>query len=193
MWTFGKIVLAIVLLIGNGVVWYMLAYPAYTYRYRMTVEVIADGALRRGASVVEMRTTDYKVGLPETKGVRHRVRGEAVFVDLGNGRNLIATLGFGPNGSEDRIGSLVHIAFLPSHPRLQVEDLATLTGTAPLTGNLIPTLVTFADLNDPKTARVVRPGEFEQVFGPDVHFRRAFIEMVPADAWPYTWFGWPRA
>ena len=35
------------------------------------------------------------------------------------------------------------------------------------------TLVSFSDLNDPTTARVITPGEFEQAFGSDVPFMRA--------------------
>jgi hypothetical protein len=34
------------------------------------------------------------------------------------------------------------------------------------------------DLNDPSNARVVRPDEFEAVFGPGVRFKRVWIEMT---------------
>jgi hypothetical protein len=186
------VALIVVLVIAGFAAWWLSQTPTYTYRFRLVIEAEVDGALRSGASVIEVRTTDFKVGLPETKGLRSSVRGEAVFVDLGNGRNLIATLGFGPDGSEDKIARLALLAFLPSHPRLEVGDVPNLTGEAPLTGNLIPTLVTFADVNVPKTARVVRPGEFEQVLGRGVRFKRAFIEMVPAGSWPFSMLGWPR-
>lgn len=178
MRTFGIIVGTIVLIIGGFIAWWASQTPTYVYRFRLVIEADAGGALRSGASVIEVRTTHYKVGSAETAGVRSHVRGEAAFVDLGDGKHVIATLGFGPNGSEDKIDMLVNIVFLPSHPGLRVDGLPKLTGTAPLTGNLIPTLVTFTDLNDPKTARVVRPEEFEQVFGPGVRFKRAFVEMT---------------
>ena len=42
----------------------------------------------------------------------------------------------------------------------------------------MPTFVTFADLNDPKTARVVSPKDFEGVFGPGVQLKRVEIEMT---------------
>lgn len=42
----------------------------------------------------------------------------------------------------------------------------------------LPTLVTFTDLNDPMSVRVVDPDGFEQAFGPGVRFKRAFIEMT---------------
>jgi hypothetical protein len=172
------VALIIVLVIAAFAAWWLSQTPTYTYRFRLMIEAEVDGVLRSGASVIEVRTTDFKVGLPETKGLRSSVRGEAVFVDLGNGRNVFATLGFGPNGNEDKIDRLAYIAFSQRDPRLEIKDLSKLTGTAPLAGDLIPTLVTFTDLNDPKTARVIRPEEFEQAFGPGVRFKRALIEMT---------------
>lgn len=50
--------------------------------------------------------------------------------------------------------------------------------TAELRPDQLPMLVTFANLHDPSTARVVQPNEFEQVFGSGVHFHRASIEMT---------------
>jgi hypothetical protein len=47
-----------------------------------------------------------------------------------------------------------------------------------LAGEDIPTLVIFSDLNDPITARIVRPEELPQVFGEGVRFIRAYVEMT---------------
>jgi hypothetical protein len=30
-------------------------------------------------------------------------------------------------------------------------------------------------------------------YGDDVHFRRAFVEMVPAGSWPFNAIGWPAS
>ena len=46
------------------------------------------------------------------------------------------------------------------------RDEYKLKGKGNLPSSYVPTFVTFSDLNDPKTARVVRPDQFEQVFGP---------------------------
>jgi hypothetical protein len=193
MRTLGIIVVGIVALIGGAVVWWESQTPTYAHRFRLVIEVEAGGVLHSGSSVIDVRITDNKFGSPEMKGLRPRVRGDAVFVDLGGGKHVIATLGFGPAGNEDWIAGLTEGAFLPSHPGLRFWDVPGLTGTAPLIGKKIPTLVTFADLNDPKSARVVGVTDFESVFGPDVHFKRAFVEMVPVGWWPFSMLGWPRA
>jgi hypothetical protein len=107
-----------------------------------------------------------------------QLKGEAVFVDLGGGRDMIATLGFGPTASENKIEFLAFDAFPKAGKRVDVTTLAKSRDSAPLTGDLIPTLVTFADLNDPKSARVVRPNELDRVFGPGIRLRSARIEMT---------------
>ena len=190
---FGCIVLILMLLIGGGVVWYMLAYPAYTYRYRMTVEVMADGALHSGSSVIEVKI-HTQPNLLSNPTIFTAIRGEAVFVDLGKGRNVIALLASGPKGGNvDYPSYLVSKHFKLSWDDWDLAKYSELRGRWDLPDDDFPTFVTFTDLNDPKSARVVGPYQFEQVFGARVRFNRAFIEMVPAGTWPFRVFGWPRA
>lgn len=176
-------ILALVVLVSIPIVWlgsaviYQNAHT-YTHRFRLGIEVDTPNGVVSNSSVIEVTKIEKADWTPTLPGVVSRVHGEAVFFDLGEGRNVIAILGFGPTGSEDRIASLTHIAFLPGRPKLQIEDIPKLTGSVELTGNLIPTLVTFENLNDPATARVVRSEEVEQVFGPGFRFRRAWIEMT---------------
>ena len=173
-----SIILLVVLLIGGGVAWWASQSPTYVHRYRLTIEAEIGGVVRSGASVIEVRTTDYKAGLPENEGPAFASIGDAVFLDLGRGQNVIALLGFNPHGARDLIDLLDFHVFRASNPRLQIEDLPKLTGRAPLPGDLMPTLVTFNDLKDPKSAREVGFTEFEHVFGADVHFKGAWIEMT---------------
>lgn len=176
----GFVVLSVVVLIGGAVAWYKISYPTYTYRYRMTVEVVTDGALRSGSSVIEVQLIKQPPIITNSPPVFPKVRGEAVFVDLGAGRNVIALLAAGPNGNNVDYPSSV----VAQHFRLsgvKNEDLARfpkLQGRWELPEDQIPTLVTFADTNDPKSARVVGPGEFTEVLGPGVRLERVWIEMT---------------
>jgi hypothetical protein len=175
---FGIIVLCVVLLIGGAVVWYQFAYPTYAYRYRMTVEVMVDGAVHSGSSVIEVKIQTQPNLLSNPTIVPHVV-GEATRVDLGDGRNVFALLLGGRdaenvNYSYQIIPRLFHV----SYENNDLPKLASLRGSRELTGDNIPTLVTFADLNDLKTARLVGPNEFESVFGHGVHFKRMWIEMT---------------
>ena len=66
-----------------------------------------------------------------------------------------------------------------------------LEGSAELRGNLIPTLVTFSDLADPASAKVVEPTVtgFAAAFGLGFRPAGVTLEMVPAGVWPFTLIG----
>src|SRR5262245_578483 len=77
--------------------------PVYTYRYRLTVEVDTPEGLKSGSSVIETTVQDNTEswGPPESRMVRSRTKGEAVFVDLGSGKHVIALLAMGPTATDD--------------------------------------------------------------------------------------------
>ena len=154
--------------------------PVYIYRYRLTIEVDTPQGLKSGSSVIETTVQDdtESWGPREARLVRSTTKGEAVFVDLGSSRQVIALLAMGPSGVDDPdFTNLVPTLF----QRRALEEMRSWQerkGQFTLPSNLVPTLVTFADLNDPNTARVLRPDELEAVLGPGVQFRRAWIEMT---------------
>jgi hypothetical protein len=140
--------------------------------------------LRTGSSVLEVRTAEHTWGLHEMRGIRSSLRGEAVFVDLGQGRNLVAVLGGGPTGSDDTTMRRLPAVAFGLQKRTWEEQQAALTGgalrgrRAEVPAHMLPTLVTFSDLNDPRSAQVVDPAALERVFGPGVRLERAWIEMT---------------
>jgi hypothetical protein len=163
-------------ILAGLLLWGWVAYPSYSYAFRLIIDVDTPSGLKTGSSVISL-TWRSQMPIGPRSAVT-QVKGEAVFVDLGGGRHVIATLGFGPNGAEDKLEYLAPEAFKRAGRPTDVKDLARTQGSAPLTGDLIPTFVAFTDLNDPKTARVVRPNEFPAVFGAGVRFRDARIEMT---------------
>jgi hypothetical protein len=177
--TIGLILAALILIpaawLGSVVVYE--AWNTYTHRFRLTLEVDTPEGVKSGSSVIEVAVWQKADWFPQTGGFGSRVRGEAVFVDLGNSRNVIAVLGLGPTASKVDLHYLAGEAFSRSFPRWYFEA-PNWVGRAELRGELIPTLITFSDLNNPKTARVVRPQELPQVFGNGFKLRSAFVEMT---------------
>jgi hypothetical protein len=175
----GIIALSIVLLIGGTFV----LWPTYAYRYRITLEVEVDGAIKNGSSVLEVtRRWDPVPGRPITH-YSTAAMGEAVFVDLGTVGNLFLLLTNEGRNNPEQLGAQT-FHFDPtdtndvSEQRRRVDALTAKRATAELRPDQLPMLVTFANLHDASTARVVRPSEFEQVFGAGVHLHRAWIEMT---------------
>jgi hypothetical protein len=169
---------------------FALAFPDYAHRFRLTVEVDTPEGLRSGSSVIEVERKDVR-WVPAPGRHEFRVRGEGVFLDLGGGRNAVAVLAHGENAED--VSQIITL-WVEAHGRKRWDEdvwsgRTELRGVVELRPPLVPTLVTFADPLDPATVRVVRPGEFEQAFGPGFRFRRATLEMVPTGRWPLRALG----
>jgi hypothetical protein len=68
-------------------------HPTYTYRYRMTVEVMTRQGLRRGSGVLEVAAHKlYKMSAQEAAGSIF-TRGQAVVVDLPSGPIFVLVTG----------------------------------------------------------------------------------------------------
>ncbi|MCA3586399.1 MAG: hypothetical protein IOC90_07615 [Methylocystis sp.] len=199
-WFSASIVIGLCLLVG----W--CSMPTAHYRYRLTVEIDTPEGVKSASAVHEV-TWDYAYGA--VTSFIARMRGEAIFVDLGPGtdgkpRHVIALMPF---------ETLVPETFDNRFNRPQYQSYATLPGVHEARDQRQITLVNFADINDPATARIVhgrtlryeqRDGgqvaihedvrEMARIFGPGYAFRRATLEMVPAGWWPFNRWdgGWPQ-
>jgi len=163
---------------------YAIAYPTYSYRYRITIEVDTSDGVKTGSSVIEVTTVQYPSWI--TLGANDHatsVRGEAVFVDLGSGRNLVALLALGPHAADGAARLFAPRSFFPirdDSPRdvLWSKQLAGMTGRRAFAGDKQPTLVTFADPNDPAGAREVPFSDPQSVLGSDIRSVRAWIDLT---------------
>jgi len=149
------------------------------YRCRLSIQIDTPEGPKMGTGVFAVHQIHIRWGLPETKGVRSRVRGEAIFIELGKGHHVVALLALGRWGEDKyRMSSLPLLAFLAAGRKIEWFDVKNQKGSVPLKGDLIPTLVTFADVNDARSARVVPPDQFGSVFGPGYRFAGATIEIT---------------
>src|SRR5258708_1305337 len=145
-----------------------LKYPTYAHRYRLTVEADTPEGVRSGSSVIEVARSDISwFPLSQVQYSIH-LRGEAVFVDLGANRNLIALLAHGARA--DNVDQMVSLAVDAYGYRNRRDEAwagkMKMQGPVELKPPLIPTLVSFSDLSDPKTAHGLQPDELPMVFGP---------------------------
>jgi hypothetical protein len=156
-----------------------LAYPNYSHRFRLTIEVETPEGSRAASSVMESVLVDN--GYLPTPGRRFNLnfKGEAVFVDLGQGQNLVGTLRFA-KGNDDGMTMLALKAWGLAGSQKDWSTISAATGSKILAGDLIPYLVSFTDLNDPKTVRMVRPEEFADVFGPGIRLAKVSLEITEA-------------
>ncbi|HXH44202.1 MAG TPA: hypothetical protein VNK51_10200 [Bradyrhizobium sp.] len=158
------------------------------HKYRLTVEVATPDGIKTGSGILAV--------VPDrnyNRSGRTTTRGEAVFVDLGRGKNLVALLAHqqGAKLDFDDINYLALRAYGAARgSRVSFKDMSRQTGVVPVQGELIPALVSFGDLKDPASARLVDSRNAEAILGDGYAIRGFFAEVVPNGFWPID-FGGP--
>jgi hypothetical protein len=165
--------LCIIVAIAAVVGLYKLRYPTYSYRYRMTVEIDAGGEVRSHSRVIEVTVTRVPQITTEVGPFERSAQGQAVFIGLPGGKNLVALLASGETG--ERRGYPLDV--VPQVFKVKnVEDLPKLRGRRELAPDQMPTLITVADPADARTAQVVKLASIDSLLG--VHLRSISVEMT---------------
>ena len=149
----------------------------------MTIEVEADGQVYSGSNVasIKWRKND-PLGAVNGPTWLSGTRGEAAFVEIPGRGVLFALLSFS--------GNTAYTADLPTRIMMgrkkgwargedefsAVEAAEGKTLTVPK--RHYPLLVTFTDINDPKTVQKVDPDDLAATFGPGVSLKRITLEIT---------------
>ncbi|MCU4179045.1 hypothetical protein [Bosea sp. BH3] len=152
---------------------------ALTYRFRLAIEVIDEGKLKFGSSVIEVTNwVSGGWGSSEAGGSRASDRGETAFVDLGPKGHLVPLFVFPFPGT----GFLVRLAPLAFGrvypPRISIKQLSKLKGETELRDDLLPYLAVFPNPLDPESVRLVPGTDVSAILGSDSQFKRIYIEMT---------------
>jgi hypothetical protein len=157
-----------------------------SYRFKMTVEVETPQGIRRGSgvySVLAFKTSELITGGSSSD---IEFKGEAVAVDLPEGRTLFALLRMA-NGtsSDDNIGIMsmraMDAAFKNTTKDESARRIASGDGIqspAEVPIGYYPMLVTFTDITDPKSVQRVDPANLAASFGPGVKLKRIVVETT---------------
>ena len=157
------------------------------HKYRVAVEVETPEGVKSASGVLAVH--------PDRGYSRHGstlTKGDAVVVDLGGGKNLIALLAhLDDKGLElDGMNFVALRAFNAAGRKTTFNAMNQMTGTAPVAGALVPVLAAFSDINDPTTMRVVKPDDLAATYGKGFGLRGITVEAVPNGFWPLD-FGGP--
>jgi hypothetical protein len=156
------------------------------HKYRLTVEVETPDGIKSASGVMAVHPDRSY-----SRGGQTRTNGDAVFVDLGGGKNLLALLAHIDQSVDlDGMNYMALRAYNVAGRKVSFNDMTRMTGAVPLTGALIPVLVTFISPDDPATARAVPPDDLEAAFGKGFRLHGISAEVVPNGLWPLD-FGGP--
>ena len=146
------------------------------HKYRLTIEVETPEGVKSASGVMAVHPDRSY-----SRGGKTSTKGDAVFVDLGGGKNLVALLAHFDKSLElDDINYVALRAYKAAGQNVSFNQMSRMTGTVPVKGEVMPVLVSFADPADPATARVVPPDDVEATLGKGYpapgHFRRGGAE-----------------
>ncbi|HEY3677686.1 MAG TPA: hypothetical protein VGL45_03135 [Bradyrhizobium sp.] len=156
------------------------------HKYRLTVEVETPEGIKSASGILAV--------FPDrgySRGGRTRIGGDAIFVDLGSGKNLVSLLAHRDKSLDLEAMNYVALRAYGAARggRVSFKEMSKMSGAVPVTGELIPVLLTFADPRDPGSARVVAPGDTEPTLGKGFRLHGMTAEVVPNGWWPIDFGG----
>lgn len=160
---------------------YSYAFPSTTLRYRLTLEVEADGRIHSGSGVIQVTYGKCLGWMSNTGSCGYAdVVGEAIPVDVPPNGPLFALLS---SGDTPRSGPewTPRVAFgFPMSDSMEetVARVRSIKGSAKVPADQIPPLVRFRNSADPNTAEFVDPQGFGGRFG--VTIKSASLEVTKA-------------
>jgi hypothetical protein len=182
--------------------------PAKTdeVRYRIGVEFDTPDGVKSASSVIKV-TRQHPPSYSPMPRWGWKIEGEAVFVDLGLGKHAIMLLvhGKGDDGGDSFLtlwGRAYGLNNGESFDAWNGKHSERIKGITELASELVPTIVTFTDITNPASAKIVRGekvdiispqvggqqhvvrtpiDEMAATFGPGYAFRRATVEIVAND------------
>ena len=147
----------------------------YDWREALVIEVETPDGVKTGRSVVLVSHTIEAI-VPGSPGgaVHTSLRGEATTVEVAPGKYLFALL----QGRENLAVKAFPEIVAGKDFKQFAKAFANLREKRDLPTALIPMLVTFRDINDPKTVERVDPNNLAEAFGQGVRLARASIEIT---------------
>uniref|UniRef100_Q07TT5 Uncharacterized protein n=1 Tax=Rhodopseudomonas palustris (strain BisA53) TaxID=316055 RepID=Q07TT5_RHOP5 len=172
---------------------YFIAYPTTFYRFRISIQIETPRGLKSESNVLEVRTRRFpKWTTLGNSGAQSILMGDATFLNLGTDgsgakKNIVALLALGERAKGIDFKILPGEAFAPILGQLRVDpqaDKAMQLSMLPvgtkvvLQGKLIPTLVSFENVNDPYSGTVVQATNLSKTFGDGFNLRDVTLEIV---------------
>lgn len=150
----------------------------YDWHQKLTVTVNTPTGEKSGSSVVGIQLWFGRLPLSGGEWAS-KVSGEATVVEVAPGQYLFALLGDSRGQSSAELALQTFWDDLPHTPSEENwRTLSKLRATRPVPLKEYPLLVTFADINDPKSARRVDPQDLAAAFGPGFELKSITLEIT---------------
>jgi hypothetical protein len=151
----------------------------YDWHQKLTVEIETPEGVKVGSAVTEVSWWENRV-FKDGAALQSKIRGEAVVVDLGNGRYLFALL-----SHADDTGYTADLAPLITMDRDKIVwSVEAITRAKALSGRIsvpskhFPKFATFTDITDPRSVKEVDPANLGTTFGAGYSLKSVTLEIT---------------
>jgi hypothetical protein len=177
----GPILLLALLVVGDQI---RIRRP--DHKFRLTVEVDTPDGIRLAGNVLAVHPDRGYA-----RGGSTQTKGDAVAVDLGSGRRLVALLAHRDERgiNLDEINYAAVRAFNAAGQRAVFRQMDKVQGSVPVTGTVMPLLAVVTDAANPASMREVAPDTIGAALGPGYRLKGISVEVVPNGLWPIDFGG----
>lgn len=187
------IILGLILITGTA--WGMSDYIIpKTWRYKITVEIETPEGVKSGSAVREVQASKNAANIVnrDAPAIEYKIIGEAVAIDLQELGILFALIDW---SSRMEIETAFPTKYTSPSEYINFYNQLSLGTSAELNTNH-PKMVTFTDINDLGTSKLVYENtlydnghvqyvnNFEEVFGEGVHLKKITVQITDE---PITW------
>jgi hypothetical protein len=161
------------------------------HKYRLTLEVETPAGVKTASGILSVRPNRNYSGSGSGSSVP-QTKGDALVLDLGDGRTLAMLLAYGDDGSNFEDPSFLPTRIIGAKDRrISFRDIKTFAGRPPLPvpEALRPVLVSFAKASDPTSARRVNASDLEASLGKGYRLRGLSLDIVANGYWPVDFGG----
>lgn len=157
------------------VFWALFGSGTVSWNQRLTLMIETPQGEVRGSAVTEVSVTYHSnASLNFGTEVVYGLTGEAAVVEVLPGKYLFALIA----GDEERFAGAAKERFVGLKRCEWLREIPRQTEAVTLTGDLIPTLVTFDDIMKPETVREVDPNDLAAAFGQGVQLQAVTLEIT---------------
>jgi hypothetical protein len=162
------------------------------FKYRLQVEIETPDGVKSSANVYSVTPNRSYGGSNTGESAGPKTRGDALFVDLGGGRNVVALLAVGAAPTDlDATNYTAMRAFLAAGRKVQFRDMKKKTAMTPVAvpDENAPVLVSFKDAGDPKSARRLTADNAQDLLGAGYKLRAVMVSTTANGFWPMDFGG----
>ncbi|MCA0432574.1 MAG: hypothetical protein LCH46_04860 [Proteobacteria bacterium] len=168
IWTLSALLVLLALPLSGCVL------PSWEWHQKLTVVVDTPAGERSGSAVIYEKVLLGQ--LPAmANGISYTIRGEATVVEVAPGRYMFAVLS---GLKTEALASTVYRKNRNDDAEVTFDYVVKTRESRLVPRNMYPLLVTFYDINDPRTVREVDPDDLARTFGPGYSLKRIEVQIT---------------